>query len=133
MNAKEAAQKVGDRVVRGLAGVSAAFDRIDLRAVVGLAFLVVGFILVGATPLSAQAGTLMWLHQHGISPRGYGILLALAGGLILYRPRTRYYGVLTLPFLVYVAGTAGYVADGGINPIPAVLYLVLYIFMLRAK
>lgn len=133
VKAKEAAEKAGDRIRRGMAGLSAAYDRIDLRAIVALVFLVVGFILVGAMPLDRQSGTLLWLHQHGVSPRGYGILLAVCGGLILRFPRARYYGVLTLPFLVYVLATVGYVAEGNINPIPAVLYLALYIFMLRAK
>lgn len=133
MNAKDRAQKLADKVARGLAGLSSAYDRIDQRAVVGLAFLTVGFILVGAMPLEDQSGTLLWLHQHGISPRGYGILLAVCGGLILYNPRSRYYGLLTLVFVFYVLATVGYVLSGGINPIPAVLYTVLYFFVLRAR
>jgi peptidoglycan/LPS O-acetylase OafA/YrhL len=133
VNAKDTAQKAGDKLAKGMAGLSSAYDRMDQRAIVGLAFLAIAFILVGATPFETQTGTLYWLHTHGLSPRGYGIALALVGGVILRWPRSRFYGVLTLPFLVYVAGTVGYVMDGGINPIPAVLYIVLYIFILRAK
>lgn len=133
VNAKETAQKAGDRLSKGMVGISTAYRLIDQRAIVGLLFLVLALILVGAVPPQDQAGTVLWLHQHGVSPRGYGIALGIAGGVILRWPRSRYYGLLSLAFLPYLVGTVGYVATGMINPAPAVLYVVLYYFILRAE
>lgn len=129
---KEATQRAGDRVVRGMVGVSALFARIDQRAVVGLLFLALALVLVSYAP-QETTGTARWLHENGLSPRGYGFALSVAGGLILRWPRTRFYGVLTLAFLPYLIGTVGYMAGGGINPAPAILYVVLYYFILRAE
>lgn len=132
VKAKEAAQRASDRVTRGMEGISAAFQRIDQRAIVALMFLVLALVMVSTAP-GESLGTVQWLHQHGLSPRGYGFLLVAVGGIILRWPRSRFYGVLTLAFLPYVIGTVGYVATGAINPAPALLYVALYYFMLRAE
>ena len=111
------------------AAINLAFANIDQRAVVGLAFVLIAFSMLGSPSFGAAA----LLAQVGVSPRGYAYIVGAAGALILRWPRSRFYTLLTLVFMPYWLALLVAVAEQGASATPIIVYSLAGYFVLRAQ
>lgn len=100
----------------------------ETHTIVGLVMIAMALAILDKPSVGAAANLASW----GVSPRGFALTMAISGALILRFPKTRYYGILTMPFLLYMASFIDFVAESDTAWTPVAIYLGFWLLALRA-
>lgn len=93
------------------------------------ALMMVGLgVAMAAAPEEGAAGV---LNAGGISPKGYGLVLAFTGTLIIRFGKFRIFAFLTLPYVLYIIALIQYATVKTTSFAPIVVYIGSYLLALR--
>jgi hypothetical protein len=124
---------IGQAIRKGFVVFALAMRKVEGRTLTGLFLLVMG-VTIAMYPSFSAAGQLAGI---GISPKLLAIMMAVSGGLILRWPDTRYYILLTFPFVLYVWGNINWVnnlgALGSLTPVVTTVFLFLFMVIAEAR
>lgn len=100
---------------------------LDAQTLFALVLVGLGVAIAGA-PEAGAAGV---LNSWGISPKGYGLVLAFTGTLVIRFGKYRIFAFLTLPYVIYIIALIQYAMQTTNSFAPVVVYIGSYLLALR--
>lgn len=100
---------------------------LDAQTLFALVLVGLG-VAIAAAPEAGAAGV---LNSWGISPKGYGLVLAFTGTLVIRFGKYRIFAFLTLPYVVYIIALIQYAMQTTNSFAPIVVYIGSYLLALR--
>lgn len=110
-------------------GMNALVAGLDSRTLFGFGMVALA-IIIASYP---DKGVAISMDAMGISPRGFSILLAIAGGAMLRVQDVRIYALCTLPYLVFLVALTDYIIRTNSTPLSLVPSVLVFLNMVRAK